>query len=144
MKNVTPYCGGLLAQGKKLYLSPEPCAQQPNASESLPDNYGTLGCLEILKKKDSPEQAVALSCKHLCMLNETVYIEDGQSERKALGRCVFTSPGPMSIQNDFAIVEVNPNIERLFSRKKLIDQAGIPTNAQICEENLESDRRNCP
>ena len=43
----------------------------------------------------------------------------------------------MSIQNDFfAIVEVNPNIERLFSRKKLIDEAGIPTKAQVCEENL--------
>ena len=106
------------------------------ASESLNDHYGTLGCLAILKKKIGPEQAVALSCKHVCMLNETVYIKDGQTERKALGRCIFTSPGPISIQNDFAIVEVNPNIERLFSRKKLIDQAGIPTNAKICEENL--------
>ena len=87
-----------------VYLSPEPRAQQPNASESLKDNYGIFGCLVILKKKDSPEQAVALSCKHVCMLNETAYIEDGQSERKALGRCVFTSPGPISIQNYFAIV----------------------------------------
>ena len=70
------------------------------------------------------------------MLNETVYIEDGQPKRNALGRCVYTSPDPMSIQNDFAIVEVNPTIERLLSRKKLIDEAGIPTKAQVCEENL--------
>ena len=117
-------------------MSPEPGAQQPNASESLKDKYGTLGCLAILKKKDSPEQPVALSCKHVCMLNETVYIEDGQSKRKALGRCIFTSPGPISIQNDFAIVEVDPAIESLLSRKKLIDEAGIPTKAQVCEEDL--------
>ena len=113
-------------------MSPEPLI----ASKSLKDHYGTLGCLAILKKEDSPEQPVALSCKHVCMLNETVYIEDGQSERKALGRCIFTSPGPISIQNDFAIVEVNPTIERLLSKKKLIDEAGIQTNAQVCEENL--------
>ena len=114
-------------------MSPEP----PIASESLKDQYGTLGCLAILKKRDNSQQVVALSCKHVCNLNETVYIEDGQTERKALGRCVYTFPGPISIQNDFAIVEVDPAIEILLSRKKLIDQAGIPTKAQVCEENLE-------
>ncbi|XP_061183418.1 uncharacterized protein LOC133191699 [Saccostrea echinata] len=107
------------AQGTKLYQS------------LLEDNYGTLGCLAILNQ----ERVVALSCRHVCIENSTVYIEHESNERIPVGRCLQNRKGEIqTIQSDLAIVGVNKEVENAFSSKGLLNHKGKPTKAEVSPE----------
>ncbi|XP_062593341.1 uncharacterized protein LOC134254825 isoform X2 [Saccostrea cucullata] len=104
------------AQGMKLY---------PSLSEH---NYGTLGCLAILNK----EKVVALSCRHVCIENNTVYIENESGERIAVGKCLHNPKGEIqTIQSDLAIVEVDEDVEKSFPSKGLLNHKKKPTKAEV-------------
>ena len=106
-ENIVPFCGTRRAQGKHLYPS------NFLASETQEDTFGTLGCLAKLNE----EQTVALTCYHVCKRGGTVYIENEQKERAVLGTCLFDVQEPLSIQKDFAILEVNKEMEGYLSER---------------------------
>nr|XP_022328790.1 uncharacterized protein LOC111127823 isoform X2 [Crassostrea virginica] len=126
-ENIVPFCGTRRAQGRHLYPS------NLLASETQNDTFGTLGCLAKLNE----EKIVALTCYHVCKGGGTVYIENEQKERAVLGTCLFDVQEPLSIQKDFAILEVNKEMEGYLSERKLLDHMGTSTNAEVClQHNL--------
>lgn len=124
-ERVELFSGNLQAQGEKLYQLPKSHLQGGDSS-IIEDKYGTLGSLALLNN----EKTVALSCRHVCLKDSYVYIETEEDERIPLGICRYASNDQM-IQSDFAIVEIDRDMEEYFSEKKLLNHTGDPTNADI-------------
>ncbi|XP_056022708.1 uncharacterized protein LOC125649014 [Ostrea edulis] len=130
-EEVKPFTGKLQAQGGKLYQS-----NDPRPMTSSDDLYGTLGCLAILNR----ESTVALSCRHVCVEHNIVYIENELNERIPLGECIYKSEGNVqNIENDFAIVKVDPETEKCFSDKRMFNHMGKPTKTEASnlQDSLE-------
>ncbi|XP_056022709.1 uncharacterized protein LOC125649017 [Ostrea edulis] len=130
-EEVKPFTGKLQAQGRKLYQSNDPPPIAPSD-----DLYGTLGCLAILNR----ENTVALSCRHVCLEHNIVYIENELNERIPLGECIYSSDGNVqNIEKDFAIIKVDPEAEKCFSDKRLLNHMGKATETEVCnlQESLE-------
>lgn len=129
-EKVQLFNGDPLAQGEKIYQSPK-SHQQGGDSSNINDKYGTLGSLALLNN----EKTVALSCRHVCLKDSYIYIESEQNERIPLGKCRYVL-NDQKIENDFAIIEIDSEMENYFSVKKLRNHTGDPTNADVlCLEN---------
>jgi hypothetical protein len=127
-EDVRLFTGKLQAQGGKLYQSND--ARLITTSGDL---YGTLGCLAIL----NGESTVALSCRHVCLENGIVYIENDLNERIPLGKCLHTPEGNVQmIQSDLVIIKVEREAENCFSDKRLQNYLGFPTKAEL--SNLQN------
>ncbi|XP_048732174.2 uncharacterized protein LOC125649015 isoform X2 [Ostrea edulis] len=130
-EEVKPFTGKPQAQGGKLYQSNDP---RPMAFSD--DLYGTLGCLAILNR----ESTVALSCRHVCVKQNIVYIENELNERIPLGQYLYNSKEKVQmIQSDLAIIRVDPEAEKCFSDKRLLNHMGNPTKTKVSnlEDSLE-------
>lgn len=124
-ENYVPLCGRDIAQGRKLLL---------HQNKTNEEKYGTLGCLAIL----NGNQTVALTCKHVFIESETVYIENDRNERIPLGKCLYTSREPI-LQDDLAIIAINDEVERYITEnKKILDHSGTPTKAEMCLDDTLS------
>jgi hypothetical protein len=127
-EDVKLFTGKIQAQGGKLYQS-----NDPRLITTSGDLYGTLGCLAIL----NGESTIALSCRHVCLENGIVYIENGLNERIPLGKCLYTPEGNIQmIQSDLAIIKVDREAEKCFSDKRLQNYLGFPTKAEL--SNLQN------
>lgn len=116
------YCGGNRAQGRRLY---------PAGNE---ENYGTLGCLAILNN----ETTVVLSSYHVCM-DETVCSRSIYGEELVLGESLFVIRNDdHEINNNLAIVKLNPNMITFFQEKKLLNSNNVPTKAKMSEVDTMS------
>lgn len=126
-ENYVPLCGRDIAQGRKLLL-------HQNKTNEDEEKYGTLGCLALL----NGYQTVALTCKHVFIESDTVYIENDKSERIPLGECLYTSREP-TLQGDLAIIAINDEAERYITEnKKILDHLGTPTKAEMCLDDTLS------
>lgn len=131
-EQVELFNGNLQAQGRKLYQTPK-SRKQGGDSPNVKDHYGTLGSVALLNN----EKTVALSCRHVCLKDNYVYIETEQNQRIPLGKCRYVL-NDRKIENDFAIVEIDSEMEEYFSEKKLLNHTDDPTNADVlCLETLD-------